>query len=227
MSSFSRSSSHQRESQKDMFATVVNYINASGLMEYWWSQQIDDVKHTGIVLKFNHTPKISLDFSGILNAVVPKIKAGAKLAKGCIHPQKNAKNAILNMILESKVTINHFNPVKVNIVGMLVKLTLNNMIEKENAINQFTAISLINIGMYHLTENNCRTYVIAVALRLRELPEFRIEDWNRFQEKMLTLLSEDHSKFEQLLKKAEESMSFKMIIRMFNRDVQAVLGTTT
>ena len=215
---------HQSKSQKIMFKAVVDYIYTAKTMEYWWSKKTDDVKHTGIVIKFDHTPKISLDFGGILNAFVPNIKVGAQLAKGCIDPKKNAKNAILNLILDGKVTISHFSAAKVNITGRLVKLTLSNIIEKENAINQFTAINFVNIGVYHIMENNCRTYVIAVALLLRELPEFADEDWNNFQEEMQTLLSEDHWKFKRLLEIAEKSMSLKMILRVLNHDLQAVIG---
>ena len=192
-------------------------------MEYRWYEKTDDVKHTGIILYFDDTPTFSLDFGGDLNTFTAKAKVTANLIKGWAHPKKNAKTALSNMILDGMVTISYFYAANVKIIGRLVKLLIGNLVEKENAINQFTAISVINIGMYHLRENNCRTYVIAVARLLSELPEFTSEDWNTFQEKMQILLSKDHSKFEKLLETAEKSLSLRMISCILNRDLRPVL----
>ena len=192
-------------------------------MEYWWYKKTDDVKHTGIILYFDDTPTFSLDFGGDLNTFTAKIKIVTHLFMGWVYPRRNAKTALSNMILDGMVTISYFHAAEVEIIGSLVRLPINNLTNKEKAISQFEVINNIDIGKYRLMENNCRTYVIAVARLLRELPEFTSENWNTFEEKMLELLSEDQAKFKKLLDTAESSISLGMMSCILNRDLQPVL----
>ena len=184
------------EGQKTLIDAVVNLINDSNTMEYLWSQKTDDVKHTGIVIKFDYTPKFTLDFGGDFSTAGARIKVVATLLSGSILSRGKMQRAVSRMILSGRVTISDFSSADIKIKGRLVELSLRTTVEKENAINLFTHIKHIDAGDYQLMENNCRTYVITVAYVLSELPEFRSEDFSDFEQQMQTLRSEDQTKFE-------------------------------
>ena len=192
--SFSRKC--QGESQKTLAQELYDLINESKTMEYLWSQKTDDVKHTGIVIKFDYTPKFILDFGGDLNTLEAQIKVGAVVMTGLISPLGKMKRAISRMILSGRVTLSEFSSSDIKIIGRLVELPLSSLAERENAVNLFKSIKHIDAGDYKLMENNCRTYVVTVVRLLSELPEFKSEDYMAFEQEMQKLQSEDQSKFE-------------------------------
>ena len=217
--------SFQDKKREYMIQKVTSLIKDSKTttLEFWWSQKTDDVKHTGIALKFDHTSKVSLDFGGDLSTLEAVHELGGVIFKWVFSPKEKLHDAVLNMKLTGKTNISYFNAEKVDIIGKLVQLPLTNKVEIENAINLFTSIIRMDGGKYNLLENNCRAYVIKVAKLLHELPECTRGDWEAFEEKMQTLRSEDQSKYERLLELAKSSKPIKLLIHLIKSDFEKTL----
>jgi len=111
------------------------------------------------------------------------------------------------MALKGKVRLNQFCGNDIRVEGRLIKLPLKT--KEENAMNIFKFIAEIDIGNYQPMENNCRNYVIAIAMYLNEYPEMRGEEMSEFEYKIQKLLSEDHVIFNDVKKYALDYISKK------------------
>ena len=177
-------------------------------MEYWWSQKTDDVGHTGVVVKFGHTPKASIDFGGVIDTAAAKVKVAgissvaapsAMSASVSSVSGKIADAVVRKFTLKGEVTLKDFLSSQVEIKGKLVKLPLQSRAEKQQALKVFNAIIHIEVKDYQLMTNNCRHYVIAIAAYLRKLPEFKEKIWSEFEEEMQMILKRDNQKFQDCL----------------------------
>ena len=194
--------------RKPLLQEIYDYIENSRTMEYLWSQKTDDVGHTGVVVKFDQTPKASIDFGGVIETDATKLKAAAVGAvvfsagmSKSVSPcsEKIADAVVRKFTLEGRVTLKDFVPSQVDIKGKLVKLPLRSRAEKKQALKVFNAIKDVDVGDYQLMTNNCRHYVIAIAKYLKILPEFKDKNWREFEQEMETILERDNQKFQDCL----------------------------
>ena len=200
---------------------VYDLIRSSKSIEYSWFRKKNFIKHTGIIISFDGVQTMLLDFGANLAHPKAMLKyiafstanASLQLSK-MISParvycskQQMLKNFVATTQLKGKISLIQFCPDNMEIMGRLMLLSLEKKEEKENAINMFNCIAQIDVGEYQLMENNCRNYVITVATYLREYPEFRGEDWSKFEYKMQELLSEDHYNFHNLAEYALQYIS--------------------
>ena len=184
-------------SNEQLFKEVFDLIDGSGKMGYQWFQKTDDIKHTGMVIKFDKTPKYILEFGMDESKLETKIKLAASAASGYLSPTSVMQSFAKMTSLPGKKIIQPFYADGIKVVGKLVEMPLTNQAERENAKNLFIHISNIDMGKYNVVTNNCRTYVVVIAHHiLFELPEMKDADWNAFETKMQTLMSEDQMKFE-------------------------------
>ena len=193
---------------KSLLQEVYDDIENCENMEYMWTQKTDSVAHTGVVIKFDHTPKISIDFGGIVKKVTTKAKVavvGSSVASAgmstSISPssEENAGSLVRKITFDGRVTLKDFVSSQVNIKGVLVKLPLRTRAEKKKATKVFNEIKNIDVGNYQLMTNNCRHYVIAIATYLKDLPEFEEKQWKEFEEKMEEIMKKDNKKFKDSL----------------------------
>ena len=207
---------------KCLVQEVYENIENSQSMEYLWSQKTDIVEHTGVVIKFDLTPKISIDFGGLLEKNIAKAKlatmgtavVSAGMSKSVIPSSEYKANGLIrSTTLEGRVTLKDFNSSRVKIKGLLVKLHLRSREEKEKALQVFNAIKDIDVGEYQLMTNNCRHYVIAIAACLKNLPEFEEKQWKEFQEEIQNILVRDNEKFQNCLSSCKYFLS-QMLIKL-------------
>ena len=200
---------------------VYDLICSSKSIEYSWFRKKNFIKHTGIIISFDGVQTMILDFGAIMShpktvlkvIAISTANASLQMSK-MISParvynskQKKFKNFVATTQLKGKISLIQFCPDNMEVMGRLMLLSLERKEEKENAINMFNCIAQIDVGEYQLMENNCRNYVITVATYLREYPEFRGEDWSKFEYKMQELLSEDHFNFHNLAEYALQYIS--------------------
>ena len=200
---------------------VYDLIRSSKSIEYSWFRKKDFIQHTGIIISFDSLQTMLLEFGAVLSHPKTMLKyiaistanASLKISKMISPPpkynskQQKFKNFVATTQLKGKISLIQFCPDNLEVMGRLIKLSLERKEEKENAINMFNCIAQIDVGEYQLMENNCRNYVITVATYLREYPEFRGEDWSKFEYKMQELLSEDHYNFHNLAEYALQYIS--------------------
>ena len=195
--------------RKSLFQQIYDEIDDCRSMEYLWSQKKDDVKHTAVVLKFDFTPRFSIDFG----AVIKTVKDIAKVAvvgscvsvsgmSGSVSRSSTdlGKKLVQKVTVEGKVTISDYLPSESKIMGELVKMSLRNEEEKARAIRVFNGIKEMKFKDYQVMTKNCRSYVIAIAEYLKkQCPEFNDENRNLFQKEMQKIQNEDNEKLEKVL----------------------------
>ena len=210
------SSSGSYFGKKSLLQEIYDCIENSQTMEYMWSQKTDEVGHTGVVMKFDHTPKASIDYGGVIETAAAKLKLAAVGAvaistkkSATVSPcsEKIADAVARKFTLEGKVTLKDFVSSQVEIKGELVKLPLRSRAKKQQALKVFNAIKDVDVGKYQLMTNNCRHYVIAIAAYLKTLPQFNDRNWKAFEQEIQTILNIDNQKFRDYLSSCSNFLS--------------------
>ena len=204
------------EKQPDTY-NVINWIDCSQTMEFAWSKNDDQLRHTGVVIKFNNMPVFTLDFGaddvegrvGFTKIKLASLKAAARVSATFSYSGgiQKAGRRVANAEMPGEVKISIFDSKTSEIMGNLARFSIQSREEKDNCKNLIKAIQRIDMGSYKLMENNCRNYVIVVATLLREFPELEPSNWNKFELEMQKLLSEDHKKFTDVLSSAERFLA--------------------
>ena len=194
-----------------------NWVKCSANMEFSWCVSNDQLQHTAIVMKFNGMPVFTLDFgkaksTGFVDfskIKLASLKATARVSAALSNMQSAEKvgSAFGRVSLPGKISMNFYNSETSTMKRKLLALPLVSEEEKAIALSILESIRLIKMGKYKFMENNCRTYVIAVGLVLRDADNFDSFDWNNFEEDMGQLLSKDHKKFKDVFSSVENFMN--------------------
>ena len=167
-------------------------------MTYSWYKSKDGLEHTGIILEFDGSQTLALDFGANMSTFKDKVNIASKFLLGIFSPNV-VKKKFATMKLAGEVNLSSYNGLGKKRVGTLLDLNITGPEEKEKALAIFKSVKKVGQEMkkYQLMENNCRDYVIAVAKMLEDnIIEKNSENWNKFESEMQKLKSNDQQKYQ-------------------------------
>ena len=195
---------------------VADEIYKSKKLKFKWAQNRDKIAHTSIIIQLDKTPRYTLDYGGKIDTIVQKAKVGSlyvsdKISQpsgegACSYPRK----AFGDMPMKGVVNLKSFKGGNLEIRGTLATLTLDTHEQKRCASGIFLSLKGIDIGDYVATKNNCRTYLIMVARKLRELFMMDEETWNTFSGEIMGVLIEDERKFLEFVRSNQPIQNFDL-----------------
>ena len=171
-------------------------------MTYSWYKSKDGLKHTGIILEFDGSQVLALDFGANLPTFKVVVKSSSALSLSSFSPNE-AKNKLARMKLAGKVNLSSYNGHGKIRIGTLLDLDLSGPEKKNEALDIFKSVEKVGQEMkeYQLMENNCRDYVIAVAKMLEnQIKERNPVNWSNFEFEMQKLKSNDQQKYDEVKK---------------------------
>ena len=182
---------------------VAKLIQKSDLcMTYSWYKSKDGLKHTGIILEFDGSQILALDFGANLPTFKVVVECLSALSLSSFSPNE-AKKKLATMKLAGEVNLSSYNGHGKIRVGTLLDLDLSGPEKKNEVLDIFKSVEKVGQEMKEcqLMENNCRDYVIAEATMLEnQTKEQNSENWSNFEFEMQKLKSNDQQKYEDVKK---------------------------
>ena len=181
----------------------INSINHSKI-KFKWAHKQDTMRHTFIVIQFDHTQKYTLDFGGRLEGVSQTAQAGSLWVSDQLADRESTVSKLVkettrkmaaSLNMTGVVSLRPYSGGNFCIKGKLAELSIKSPREKEFAKQVWRTIKGLDIKDYNLKENNCRTYVLMVVGVFIQKNIMSIQQQREFRHEMGKLLKEDEKVF--------------------------------
>ena len=181
---------------------VAKEIVKGRLLKLHWGQNENEVGHTSIVIQIDKTPKFIVGYGGILSGILQTLNVGLLWLNDALAQSKTerlqARQKAASMRIAGNVRLSYYSGQNIRIRGTLLRLPLESQKQKIDAIEMLESLEKIDMGEFCMLSNNCRSYVIEVAKRLRS--SINDGDWKKFEKEINELQKEDKKTLEKFLK---------------------------